>query len=326
MRSRKLSGWRSDRCRPVEDGEQGAALILVLWVSALLGLVLTGFAFSMRVETDAAKNFRDHAQTVRLAESGITLALADLANRTPSGVAGVEAAPVWPVRLSPRFPSGRAEVVVTSEDSKICLNHASETVLRRLLQQTGVQDATLQDTIAAAIVDWRDADEVERPNGAESAYYRDRPVPHASKNAPFQRVDELLSVRGMTRDILYGNIQDSARRDQLLGAYPDLREFASGEYLGVAGFLTAHGSGRIDNSLADADVLTALEIPQIKVLELLAARETAIRNSIPKLLHLEASGRLDRSPIAARIVAVVAKEGTPRAPRYRVVAWQEQEG
>lgn len=326
-----MTGWstaehREGLCSRLLDCEQGMALVLVLWVSALLSLVMTGFAFSTRVETDAVKNFRDHAQAVRLAEAGIMKALADLANAQPSRNGSAGSRLVWPVRLDGRMASGSYQVVLTNEDSKISLNHASEPVLRKLLQQTGVTDAILLDTIAAAIVDWRDTDEVERPNGAESEYYLSRPVPHASKNAPFQRIEELLSVRGMTRDILYGNTRDRARREQLAETYPDQRTFATGEYLGLAAFITAHGSGRIDYSLADVDVLAALDVPQGKIQEILAGRESASGKSSPKLLHLESSGILDQSPIAARIVAVVSKEGTPRMPHYRVLAWRELEG
>lgn len=315
-----------DSCRRRLDCEQGVALLLVLWGSALLSLVLTGFAFSIRVETDAVKNFRDHAQVIRLAESGITQALADLANAKPSGDSSPGTGSTWPVRFSRRLGAGSYQVIVTNEDSKISVNHAAEAVLKKLMQQTGITDDILQDTIAAAIVDWRDSDGVERPNGAESEYYRSLSVPHASKNAPFQRIEELLSVRGMTRDILYGNILDQARRGRLLETFPDQRQFATGEYLGLADFVTAHGSGRIDHSLAAVDVLAAMGVSQSSILEIVAARDTTTGKSSPKLLHLEASGRLDHSPIVARIVAVVASEGSPHAPHYRVLAWQEQEG
>ena len=326
-----MTGWgmadcRDRPCRRLWGCERGAALILVLWVTALLSLVMTGFAFSMRVETDAVKNFRDHAQALHLAESGVMQVLADLANATPSTNCNVGGGPAWPIRLDGRMDSGRYQVIVTTEDGKISLNHASEHVLKKLLQQTGVLDAILQDTIAAAIVDWRDPDEIERPNGAESGYYQGLPVPYASKNAPFQRIEELLSVRGMTKDILYGNIPDRRRRDQLLAVFPNQRTFEAGELLGLAAFITAHGSGRVDYSMAAVDVLAALDVPESQLREILVARESAPGNSRPKLYHIESFGRLNQSPLAVQIVVVVAKEGTPRLPRYRVLAWQEQEG
>lgn len=326
-----MTRWTSsdkgdDGYRRLLAGEQGVALVLVLWISTLFGLMLAGFAFSMRVETDTVKNFQDHAQALRLAESGIVQALAELEQAPASMQEGTEARPVWPARFTQRLGAGQYQVMVTNEDSRLSLNHVSETVLRKLLVQTGVTDEVLQDTIAASIMDWRDLDEVERPNGAESAYYQTRLVPHASKNALFQQIEELLSVRGMTRDILYGNIGDPARRERLLASSPDQREFTEGEYLGLARFVTAHGSGRIDQSLAEPDVLAAMGVPEDRIRELVAARSSAVGRNIPKLLHLEARGLLDHSPIATTVVAVVAMEGASRTTRYRVLAWQEQEG
>lgn len=328
----QVGSWRM----PAVRSECGAALVLVLWVGAVLSLVLTGFAFSMRVEADATRNFRDHAQAIRLAESGITEVLANLANAKPP--ADGAAAPAWPLQSGPRrMGRGVYQVIVTNEDSKISLNHASETVLKKLLQQTGVSDVPLQETIAAAIVDWRDSDDVERPNGAESEYYLSRAVPHVAKNAPFQRIEELLAVRGMNRDILYGTIQDRARRDLLRTAPPDQREFAAGEYLGIASSVTAHGSGKMDYTMAERDVLFALELPQRRMREILSVREaeggsgnmtgaSGVAKSSPRIYHIESIGRIDQSPIAAHIVAVVAREGTLRAPRFRVLAWHEKEG
>ena len=78
----RRTGLSGDRWRRF-GSEQGAALMLVLWVSTLVSLVMTGFAFSMRVETDAVRNFRDHAQALHLAEAGIMQVLADLANANP---------------------------------------------------------------------------------------------------------------------------------------------------------------------------------------------------------------------------------------------------
>jgi hypothetical protein len=58
--------------------------------------------------------------------------------------------------------------------------------------------------IADAIVDWVDNNEDARPNGAESAYYRGLAQPYSAKNGPLHSLDELLLVRGVTPQLLYG--------------------------------------------------------------------------------------------------------------------------
>jgi len=315
--------------------EKGMALLLIIWVGTFFSLVLTGFAFSMRVETDATRNFRDHAQAVLLAEAGIAQALADLANTKPSAnglTAGFRTKRIGPRRYGP----GTYEVLVTNEDGKISINHATEAVLRRLIDQSGVRDVLLQETIAASILDWRDPDDLERPSGAESEFYRSRGRPYAAKNAAFQRVEELLSVKGMTRDILYGNISDPQRREALLKALPENREFAPQEYLGIRPYLTVYGSGKVDYATAEWEVLRAMDMPPDKMREILQAREwdpasgqfkqsPAAAGSTPRIYRVEAIGRIDGSPILSQIHAVVAKEGSTRTPHFRVVAWQELE-
>lgn len=307
-----------------------------MWLGAFFSLVLTGFAFSMRVETDATRNFRDRAETMLLAEAGINQAVVDLSNSAPSGNGlndGVRQRRIGPRRLG----HGTYEVFVMNEDGRISLNHASETVLKKLLQNTGVTDVVLQETIAASIVDWRDQDSEERSGGAESEFYQSRPVAYSAKNGPFQRVEELLSVRGMTREILYGNIADRARHTALKNAFPESRDFAAGEYLGIAPYLTVHGTGKTDYATADREVLLAMDLPEDRIQELLREREfeqgqssanrpgtTVLRTAgSPRVYRLESVGRTAYSPITSKIVAVVLKEGTLRAPRFRVVAWQE---
>lgn len=51
------------------------------------------------------------------------------------------------------------------------------------------------DSLAHAILDWRDADHLERPGGAEATWYRRsrRPLP---RNGPFAASEELRLVRG----------------------------------------------------------------------------------------------------------------------------------
>jgi len=320
----------------VTCSERGAALLLVMWVGTLFSLVLTGFAFSMRVESDAARNFQDHARAMLLAESGITEAMAELVNvrqgRNPN------AGGFRPIRIGPRrLGTGTYQVLITNEEGKISLNHASETVLRRLLEQSGVKDASLQETIAASILDWRDSDDVERVGGAESEFYQSGSRPYTAKNGPFARVEELLAVRGMTPEILYGNIIDRSRKQLLQRTPPENREFVAGEYLGIRPYLTTRGSGRIDYATAEVDVLFASALPADRVRVLLEAREreqsaggssqmtvSAVGSgSHPRIYRIESIGRVEGSPLATEIHAIVTREGTMRAPRFRVLAWEE---
>ncbi|GMV95859.1 MAG: hypothetical protein AMXMBFR83_02290 [Phycisphaerae bacterium] len=64
----------------------------------------------------------------------------------------------------------------------------------------------MTEDVAAAIVDWRDEDEDINPNGgAENEYYLSQANGYYCKNAPFETVEELLLVRGVVPEMLYGN-------------------------------------------------------------------------------------------------------------------------
>jgi DNA uptake protein ComE-like DNA-binding protein len=58
--------------------------------------------------------------------------------------------------------------------------------------------------IADAILDWIDEDDIEREYGAEISYYSGLDPPYSPKNGPLETVEELLLVRGVTPDLLFG--------------------------------------------------------------------------------------------------------------------------
>lgn len=57
---------------------------------------------------------------------------------------------------------------------------------------------------ADAIMDWLDPDDEPRDYGAEADYYIGLSPPYAPKNGLFDTVDELLLVKGVTPQLLYG--------------------------------------------------------------------------------------------------------------------------
>ncbi|MCC6508422.1 MAG: general secretion pathway protein GspK, partial [Pirellulaceae bacterium] len=58
--------------------------------------------------------------------------------------------------------------------------------------------------IADAIMDWIDADETPRPLGAESTWYSAQRAIHLPAQRPIKSLNELLFVRGVTVEMLYG--------------------------------------------------------------------------------------------------------------------------
>ena len=67
--------------------------------------------------------------------------------------------------------------------------------------------------LADAILDFIDDDDEPRTNGCESEYYKSLTPSYPAKNGPLETLDELLLVRGVTPDLLYG---EDANRNGLL--------------------------------------------------------------------------------------------------------------
>jgi hypothetical protein len=75
----------------------------------------------------------------------------------------------------------------------------------------GLPGMTLE--VSEAIFDWIDEDDDQRENGAENEIYQALNPPYECKNKPLETLDELLLVRGITPQLLFG---EDANRNGLL--------------------------------------------------------------------------------------------------------------
>jgi len=323
--------WRTS---PHSAFQNGMALIMVIWIMAFLGIVLSAFAFSMRTELDAARSFKEEAEAAGLAEAGVAWAMAELVNKGWRGGGSASATSYD----SGDVPLGRGtyRVVVMDEEGKISLNRAPAEVLSRLLRNTGVKDAGLRDTIVDSILDWRDPDNLHHLNGAEEDYYRSLPHPYHPRNGDFKFLEELLLVKGMAREVLYGNVAGKERLAALAAMSPEERDFLPGEYLGIRRSLTVHGSGRVNFHTASLDVLAAMGVPASEALAIVESRRTdspvvhsppADRSrwltTPPRIFLIQSLGSLTGTHAEYRITAILQNVGTRIQPHLQVIAWTE---
>ena len=75
----------------------------------------------------------------------------------------------------------------------------------QLLRDALMKLPNMTEDVADAIVDWVDADDDPRPSGVESSYYTSLTNPYKAKNGPLNTLDELLLVKGVTPQLLYGS-------------------------------------------------------------------------------------------------------------------------
>jgi len=174
---------------------RGVALILVMWIMALMAILLGSFALISRTENLEARHMFDMTTARYDAIAGVERAIFELRNpdlnaRWVADGRGYE------------FPYEGAvvHVEVTNESGKIDINVADSTVLIPLLQSVGVEPARAE-ALADAIQDWRDNDDIPRPHGAEAPQYAQAGLDYGPTNRPFQVVSEVQQVLGMTYDI-----------------------------------------------------------------------------------------------------------------------------
>lgn len=173
--------------------QHGIALVIVLWIITLLAIMAGSFAYSMRTETTLAVHAVEQARARALAEAGIAFAALNLLI-TP------DPEDPWPIEGSVRewtFGQGVAQISVIDAAGKIDLNNGKRELLVGLLESAGVA-ADEAVALVDKIEDFRDADDATRLNGAEDDDYEAAGLLAGAKDAPFERVDELMQVLGMT--------------------------------------------------------------------------------------------------------------------------------
>ena len=230
--------------KPTKNSPRGIALLIVLWVLTILTVTAFSFAVMTRAEIHGLMAFKDGMETKFLAEAGINWGIMEivyrLVNQTQTvTLVGKEVWRLDGTSYDIGVGSGGARVRVIDDGGKISLNgltDASGIVLKNLLINQGVPPENA-DVIVDSILDWKDGDDLHRLNGAESDYYLSLPNPYKARDADFETLEELVLVRGMTPEILYGN----------------------GRTKGIIHFLTIYGNARqVNINAAPKEVLAAL--------------------------------------------------------------------
>lgn len=189
---------------PARAGQHGIALVLALWLTILLTVIASSFAFSMRHEALAARNAVAGAQA-RAAADGAVERMAFELQRPRNGPN------VWSAdgRVQ-RWVDGEAAIAAAAvdESAKIDLNAAPVPLMMGLLQNVGGLAPETAQAVLDAIQDWKDRDDLRRPNGAEEADYQAAGRKYRPANGPFESVGDLRLVLGVTPE-LYDRIAAS---------------------------------------------------------------------------------------------------------------------
>jgi len=197
--------------RTLKESQQGIALLIVLWVMVILMVSVFSFSLMTRAEIYGTLAFKEAMEKKFLAEAGVERGIMEIIYRSVNlnqtlVLVGKE---VWKVDgtvYTTETGEGGYVVRLTDEAGKISLNTLTDQngiILKNLLINQGTSPENA-DIIVDSILDWKDADDLHRLNGAESDYYMSLPNPYKARNADFETLEELILVKGITPEILYG--------------------------------------------------------------------------------------------------------------------------
>ncbi len=316
-----------------DKNQSGIVLILVLWVLVLLTALATEFAFSMKMEVNTTRNYKEDIETYYLAKAGINLGMAEMltdarfhsfneelglligisseSDENTKSTEGLENVDKLNKKNSANFnneeegkpleyrviqrkdiPLGNGTITYSIEDEngKIGINKASRDSIVKALKQSGMEIGQDRDIIADSILDWIDADDNHRINGAESDYYRSQNPPYKPKNGKLDTIEELMKIRGVTEEIFYGNQEDG------------------GKYLGLESFFTLYPVSAVNPNTASEQVLSAL-FAEDKVKEIMEAKDEKgyYSNTLSTIFKITSTGKLENSKTQHSISAIIEK-------------------
>jgi DNA uptake protein ComE-like DNA-binding protein len=242
---------------------RGAILLIVLVTVVILSLAGYTFCLLMQTEEAGARVMGQRMQSRYLCDSAIDATKVFLSHdkATIEALGGTYSNPTMfqnvVVRVDPDNENllGRFTVIaplldqegmasgfrygLTDESTRLNLNilPLADQMIPGAGRQLLMSLPDMTEDIADAILDWMDEDEDVRDYGAEYSYYTGLSPAYAPKNGPMDSLEELLLVRGVTPQMLFG--MDSNHNGIL-----DANEMATGGalspdmVLGWANYLT----------------------------------------------------------------------------------------
>ena len=314
-------------------GDAGVALLAVMSAVTVLILVALAFSGSVQIETRTAIYRKEATQAYALAEGGVQAAILEIAY--PPADDQQDKPRLWIkgqrlVRVP--YEQGAALVEIVNETGKLDLNVAGRKQLARLFEARGLDPAEAAQ-LAAAINHWRSpAESDEKESEALEDYYRSAGYRPAHER--FGSLEEVLRVRGMSRDIFYGTAEFSRETGirYKYGVGQDLTIYSDStlvnvNYASEAVLLSVPGIGddlaepivrersnKPFKSLEDMAQRLAISVPD-KALPFLSIDEVGIYSIV-------SVGAVNGSRVRRTIKAVVqvAPQG---AALHRTIAWYD---
>lgn len=172
--------------------QSGVAMIVVLWMIMVMMTLAASLLYATRTESSMVDYARRTALARATADAAAHYAVMQLFLPPQERDLQLGGKPLlW------QYEGAKVEIRVVGENGLIDINYASRELLAQIFKEVGVEDQAASDMLDV-LEDFRDVDDLKRLNGAEDGDYESAGLAFGAKDAPFERIEELQQVLGMT--------------------------------------------------------------------------------------------------------------------------------
>lgn len=218
----------------------GSATLLTMLMAAVIVTVGLGFNWLVKEHLKASEGLRNKAEAILKARSAYdTLIYLILNGRvSQTEIVPLVSNEITELKTLPlngqKIPlSDELYVQIRDSSGMLSLVSMNTAAMERLIKKFAGLENTFH--IIESYLDWIDADNFVRVNGAEEFYYRGQGLPYIPRNYPIQYKDEFELIKGVGKE-LYSKIEPyltilpsigfnpNTASDEVLMAYLDIND------------------------------------------------------------------------------------------------------
>jgi general secretion pathway protein K len=285
-----------------QESSNGFIVVAVLWIVAALATLAMTYGVYVKATAFSLAGYDVRLQAQELAMAGVELAVYKLTENPEAR----------PSRGKFGFRLGNADVAVDfrSESGRIDLNFAPKQLLVGLFTVLGTEREAAEG-FADRIIAWRTP--TSKTADSEEFLYRTAGKSYGPRHGPFQHVNELGLVLGLTSDVIdralsYLTVYSGQPEVNVFNAAPEVLAALPGLTPGRMEILLAQREG------APQDILNA----QLGM----AAQYVTVRSSKANRITVDVRFDANRRMRSEAVVLLLDDDVAP----FRVLSWRDEAG
>jgi general secretion pathway protein K len=303
---------------------RGFALIMVLFILAMLSTIALHFVSATRQNSALARNLKEETASYYMAVSGYHEAVGYILADNDMSVDFIDSEgnfwldpKVQPITGERTDETGEVIISISDENAKLNINTARITQLRQLFEYAGFSQDEINEIIDS-ILDWKDSDTEHHLSGAEDEYYEDLDPPYKAKNAFFDVPDEILLVKGLSGDVF-------SDPDNVQSVLP---------------YITTFSRGTLNINAVSEELMAVLGLSPVEIEAILKQRNEVsggfrfiprefskygLNATASNTFKIDVSARVKGGSRYANVTAVVNRVRAADGYRVQTIYWRERE-